>query len=234
MASNNFAVSIDMATFGLNRQGSLCMLVLQRKEATSFAGKWALPGTLVLEQETFELACARRLKEAFNMSITYIEQLYSFGKPGRDPRGRTVSVTYLMLVPPRVVEEKIHCDSQFAIEARWVPVEEMSAIDWAFDHAEISQMALRRLRAKVRYEPILFHLLESEFSLQDAWRSAIVVCGLKLDNRNFAKRLKGFPFIVQTRKEPHRITKTLTALYRFDETGYHGWTARENVFNMWS
>jgi 8-oxo-dGTP diphosphatase len=239
MPSNNFTVSVDMVSFAIRSsmpKNELVVFAYRRgaRGTDPFPNGLSLPGAVVGAAEEFEQACARRLHEAFGMAPTHIEQLYTFGQPGRDPRSRTVAVSYLMLVPPRRLGE-VKTAPEFGSGAAWLScAEALQQKDWAFDHRKMVETGLRRLRAKVRYEPVIFSLLDTEFSTQDVWRALEAVCGKPFDRRNIAKRLKGFPFLVHVKTTPHPVTTIATDYYRFDAEIYAKWIDNGNAFTLWT
>src|ERR1700761_3273913 len=155
--SQNIKVSVDAVVFGYTSKEGLLLLLIKRN-IDPFKNTWALPGGLVLDDESLEAAVERELKEEAGISINYLEQLYSFGKPGRDPRNRVVSITYYGLIRPDAFELKASTD---ASDARWFNIKKLPEL--AFDHREIINTALQRLKGKLLYEPIGFELLDERF-----------------------------------------------------------------------
>ena len=129
-----------------------------QRDIEPFLGVWALPGGFVRERETLEEAARRELREETGIESVYLEQLYTFGDPGRDPRGRTVTVAYYALIPQSPVRA-----STDAAEAAWFPAARAPRL--AFDHAKILDAGLRRLRAKIGYTTVGFELLPATFTL---------------------------------------------------------------------
>src|SRR5678816_2135166 len=154
------AVTVDCVVFGLD-QGALKILLIKRNGAP-FAGCWALPGGFVDPNETLDAAARRELGEETGLRDVFLEQLYTFGDPGRDPRGYTVSVAYYALVRQ---EQHIPQPSSDASEAVWYPASKLPKL--AFDHDKIIQTAVARLQGKVRYQPIGFELLARKFTLTE-------------------------------------------------------------------
>lgn len=135
------AVTVDAVVFG--REGDRWQVLLVRRGKPPFEGRWALPGGFLEMDEPLVDAALRELREETAITGVSLEQLHTFGTPGRDPRGRTVSVAHWgvlegMLPQPRGGDD--------AAEAAWHPVDALPEL--AFDHAQILQMALRRLRAR--------------------------------------------------------------------------------------
>ena len=149
---------MDCVVFGLDDEG-LKVLLIQRGLAP-FEGKWALPGGFVRVNETLDEAARRELEEETGLRKVFLEQLYTFGAVDRDPRERVVSVAYYALV--NLSEHHVHAATD-ARDAAWFGVHDAPTL--AFDHADILQMALERLRGKLRYQPIGFELLPKKFTL---------------------------------------------------------------------
>jgi 8-oxo-dGTP diphosphatase len=146
------ALTVDVVIFSL-REDRLHVLLIRRAEKP-FAGMWALPGGFVNIDESLDEAAYRELGEETGLRDAYLEQLYTYGSPQRDPRGRVVTVSYFALIPadaPLLAET-----SDEISEADWFPVDEIPLL--AFDHAEIIAYALRRLRYKLEYTAAGFEL----------------------------------------------------------------------------
>ncbi|HEY3342865.1 MAG TPA: NUDIX domain-containing protein [Anaerolineae bacterium] len=178
---SEISVTVDIVIFTL-REGDLQVLLVKRKNAP-FQGQWAIPGGYVEPNESLEDAATRELFEETHVQGMHIEQLYTFGDPGRDPRGRVVTVAYFALVPAPVAVQA----GDDAAEAQWKSVNHLPVI--AFDHNQIVNYALKRLRYKVEYSAVAFHLLPPEFTLSDLQQTYEIVLAETLDKRNFRRRI---------------------------------------------
>lgn len=182
------ALTADVVAFSLRdsaeapSQQALHVLLIQRN-SPPYKGRWALPGGFVQTGESLEQAARRELSEETGMRGLYLEQLYTFGDPRRDPRGWTVTVAYVALVP-ETVEAKAGDD---AAAARWFPVQQLPSL--AFDHSQIVQYGLQRLRNKLEYTAVGFELLPDEFTLTELQTAYEIVLGETLDKRNFRRRI---------------------------------------------
>lgn len=177
------ALTVDVVIFTL-RDSRLQVLLVQRGEAP-FVGQWALPGGFVHIDESLEMAAGRELAEETGVQQAYLEQLYTYGEVGRDPRGRVVSVAYYALIPAGTpVQAEGGSDAR---QARWFPI--LGLPQLAFDHAEIVAYALRRLRYKVEYTAACFELLPDEFTLTEIQHTYELILGETLDKRNFRRRI---------------------------------------------
>ncbi|HBX69699.1 MAG TPA: NUDIX hydrolase [Chloroflexi bacterium] len=177
------ALTVDVVAFSLQNQ-NLCVLLVARGEAP-FAGMWALPGGFVNMDEDLESAAERELEEETGLRGAYLEQLYTYGAPERDPRGRVVSVAHFALVPSN--EPVRTAGGSDASAAQWHPLNELPQL--AFDHQEIVAYALRRLRYKLEYTAVGFELLPETFTLTELQQTYEIILGEELDKRNFRRRI---------------------------------------------
>lgn len=183
-------LATDVVVFTIREQRLLVLLVRRSREP--FAGHWALPGGTVPVHEGLEDCASRMLREKTGVRGVYLEQLYSFGRPERDPRGRVVSVSYYALVPPERVHTVIDGDGRLA----WTPVDTLPEL--AFDHGEIVSMAHRRLAAKLEYSTIALQFMGERFTLSELQSVYETILGEPLDKRNFRKRVRSLPCIEDT------------------------------------
>jgi 8-oxo-dGTP diphosphatase len=207
------AVTVDGVVFGFG-DADLKLLLIQR-DGAPFKGRWALPGGFVGSNEGLEEAARRELREETGISRLYLEQLYTFGEPGRDPRERVISVAYYALV--KLADHKLHAASD-ARKAAWFPVADLPQL--AFDHEQILAVALRRLQAKIRYEPIGFELLPERFPLSELQRLYESILEQPLDKRNFRKKILGLGFVAGTEEIQQEVAHRAARLYRFDKPAY--------------
>jgi len=189
------ALTVDIVIFTL--RDNLLQVLLIRRLNQPFAGCWALPGGFVEERESLEQAATRELEEETGIQNVYLEQLYTYGDPERDPRGRVVTVAYYALIPAgALVRSEGGSDSS---QARWFPINELPEL--AFDHAEIVTYALRRLRYKLEYSAVGFELLPGEFTLTEIQHTYEIILGEALDKRNFRRRLLDSGIIEPTQEK---------------------------------
>jgi 8-oxo-dGTP diphosphatase len=204
------AVTVDVVIFSL-REGQLQALLVQRA-APPFKGKWAIPGGFVRPDEDLEQAARRELEEEADVRDVYLEQLYTFGDPNRDPRGRVITVAYFALVSGEVAIRA----GDDASEAGWHSMRALPEL--AFDHDEILQYACQRLRYKLEYTSVGFELLPNEFTLTELQTAYEIVLGEKLDKRNFRRRLLESGILKETdkyREGPERGQGRPALLYRY-------------------
>jgi len=175
-------VTVDLVIFAL-RDGQLQVLLIQRG-IPPFEGRWALPGGFIRSGESLEAAARRELAEETGVTDVYLEQLYTFGEPDRDPRGRVVTVAYYALLTGDATPLVAGTD---AGDARWMPARHHPRL--AFDHQRILDYALERLANKLEYTTVGFQLLPGKFTLGQLQRVYEAVLGRALDKRNFRRKM---------------------------------------------
>jgi len=188
--SDRPAVSVDVAIFSVRAQELQVLLV--RRAAAPFRGRWVLPGGFVRFAEALDDAARRELRDQTDVQDVYLEQLYTFGAPRRDPRGRAISVAYFALVAGNVTARARPAGT----EVQWHPFRGLP--DLAFDHGEILAYALQRLRYKLEYTSVGFELLPNEFTLSELQSAYEIVLGETLDKRNFRRRILEAGILVET------------------------------------
>lgn len=207
------AVTVDAVVFGYD-DADLKVLLIQR-DGPPFRGRWALPGGFVGIDESVENAARRELEEETGIVRLYLEQLYTFGEPKRDPRERVISVAYYALV--KLADHAVRAASD-ARNVAWFPVADLPSL--AFDHEEILEMGLRRLKGKIRYEPIGFELLPEKFPLSELQRLYETIIEQPLDKRNFRKKILSMGLLADTEEIQQDVAHRAARLYRFDEPAY--------------
>ena len=139
----------------------------------------------LIEKNEEPLACAKReLQEETGVKNIYLEQLYTFGDPKRDPRGRVITVSYMALINSENIKLEATTDVS---EAKWFPVRKIPAL--AFDHKKILDYSLQRLRWKFEYTTVAFSLLPKEFTISQIQTIYETVFNKEFDKRNFAKKI---------------------------------------------
>ena len=217
------ALTVDCVVFGLDG-GELKVLLIERDQPP-FKGCWALPGGFVDMDEGLEQAARRELQEETGLTDIFLEQLYTFGDCGRDPRGRVISVAFYALV--NLCGRTLAASSD-ARRAAWFAISDVPTL--AFDHERILATALDRLKGKVRYQPIGFELLPVKFTLTQLQRLYETVLERELDKRNFRKKILSMGIVIELNEIQQDVAHRAARLYRFDEQRYR--RLRKKGFNF--
>jgi 8-oxo-dGTP diphosphatase len=200
-------VTVDIVIFTI--QSDELKVLLVKRGIPPFKGQLALPGGFVHEDESLDEAAMRELREETGVSDVFLEQLYSFGEPGRDPRERIITVAYYALISADRSQLAAGTDTT---EAAWWPVSKLPAL--AFDHRKILDYALERLRNKLEYTTVGFQLLPAKFSLTELQGVYEAILGKKLDKRNFRRKIELLK-ILKPIAEYRRGGQRPARLYRF-------------------
>jgi 8-oxo-dGTP diphosphatase len=219
------ALTVDAVVFGFD--GEALKLLLIERALEPFKGRWALPGGFVRGEEELEAAARRELSEETGITEVALEQFQTFGAIRRDPRERVVSVAYVALTRLEDHRPKASTDARQAV---WFPTHELPRL--AFDHQEIIDRALERLRTRVRLEPIGFQLLPAKFTLTQFQSLYESILGRTVDTRNFRKRVLAMELVVALKKEFQRGRKRPAQLFRFDPARYEQLKRRGFQFEL--
>ena len=207
------ALTVDCVVFGLDDE-ELKVLLIERG-GEPFAGAWALPGGFVEMDEALDVAAGRELSEETGLGKVFLEQLFTFGDPGRDPRGHTVSVAYYALVHIRDHRVRAATDAR---DVNWFAVADPPPL--AFDHGKILEMAHGRLKGKVRYQPVGFELLPKRFTLRQLQHLYETILQRTFDKRNFRRKVMSMGFVEETGEIQRDVTHRAARLYHFNEKKY--------------
>jgi len=216
----DFKVGVDNVIFSVDTVQNRLLVLLVMRQDEPFLDHWSLPGTLVREGESLEDAAYRILAEKIRVKNLYLEQLYTFGNPGRDPREfsrgvRYLSVSYFALV--RFEEAELIADGVSGIA--WYPVKQVPTL--AFDHNQILEYGYRRLRNKLEYSPVAFEVLPEVFTLGELYQLYITILGENFsDYSNFRARLLKLGFLSDTGVKVSRSAGRPASLYRFDKKAF--------------
>jgi len=194
------SVTADTVIFTID-ENKLKVLLIKRANQP-FKNWWALPGVFLFKNESVGRAALRALKEKTGVKIAYLEQLYTFDSPTRDPRGHVISTTYFALCP----SAKLPKSALFSVS---------NLPKLAFDHKKIINYAVSRLRAKLEYTNVAYSLLPKYFTLSQLQEVYETVIGKKQDKRNFRKKFLSLGLIRQTRKKIFGARQRPAKLYEF-------------------
>jgi 8-oxo-dGTP diphosphatase len=204
---SDLRVTVDIVIFTV-RDGALQVLLVKRG-VPPFAGQYAIPGGFIHADESLEAAAIRELHEETGVRNLFLEQLYSFGDPCRDPRGRVITVAYYALIASDKLSVVAGAD---AAEAGWFAVTKVPPL--AFDHQQILACALERLRNKLEYTTVGFQLLPAKFTLGELQLVYEAILNRKLDKRNFRRKIALLKILKPLRQYQHTGRKP-AQLHRF-------------------
>lgn len=226
MAKQNINLTVDAVVFGYEPVPRISILLIKRKNEP-FKDRWAIPGGFVENDESLEEAVCRELKEETGVEIGYLEQLFTFGKPDRDPRHRIVSVAYFGLVRPETYKISASSDAK---EVGWFDINKLPRL--AFDHKEILEVAIKRLRAKITYEPIGFELLDERFPFSDLENLYTALLGRAIDRRNFRKKILSFGMLDELDEKVSKGAGRPANLFKFNKKRYFQLKKEGIVFEL--
>jgi len=223
--NQNIKIAVDAIVFGY--ESNVLKVLLIKQKFGELKNQWALVGGFVLDGESLENAVYRELKEEAGISVTYLEQLYTFGDVDRDPRMRVVSVAYFGLVNSTKLQLKADTDAE---DARWFPFNDLPKM--AFDHEKILKMAYERLKNKLMYQPIGFDLLPDEFAFSDLENLYSTIINANIDRRNFRKKIQSYQLLIETTKIAGKKSGRPARLFKFDKQKYEQLSASGFYFEI--
>lgn len=214
-------LSVDPVLFTLI--GDRLSVLLRKRTWQPFEGMWSLPGVINPAGEQLKETMLSELNR-LGLGDIWVEQLKTFDRPpqyvdgaltvpGRDPRGRVISVAYFGLIPP-----DRHAVPVGDGEVAWMPVDDLPEL--AFDHAEIVRYALWRLRNKILYSTVAFQLLPPQFTLTQLQKVYELVLGERLDKRNFRRKVLDAGVVIETGACTQQGTRRPARLYRFSQRDF--------------
>jgi 8-oxo-dGTP diphosphatase len=207
-ATQQVKVAVDNCIFTV-LEDSLHLLLIQMTKVP-YAGMWALPGGLIQDDESLDAAAGRILYEETGVTDVYLEQLYTFGQPDRDPAGRVISVAYFALIHAAGIA--LRTQPKYA-DVRWWPWATLPRL--AYDHAAVATYARQRLEWKLAYTNVVWSLLPPRFALTELQKVYEAVLGRKLDKRNFRKKILALGLIEPVGETAMRGAHRPAMLYRF-------------------
>lgn len=179
--------SVDMTIFTV-RDEKLQVLLVKRAEHPAI-GKWALPGGFInlKTDKNLDDTARRKLMEKTAVSAPYLEQVETLGSSNRDPRGWSVTVTYLALINSEDIKFK---KDQSSDDIAWVEINDaINKYKLAFDHQSILQCCYKRLKSKVQYTSLPVNLLADEFTLTELQKTFEIILGVSVEKKSFRRRI---------------------------------------------
>lgn len=206
------AVTTDCVIFGYD--GKELKVLLIERGIEPFKGCWAFPGGFLNMDEDALAGARRELKEETGLENAFIEQFHTFSEPGRDPRGRVITIAHYALVKIQEVE-----GGDDAAQARWFPIEEVPPL--AFDHDRILRMAMSRLKERIHFEPVGFELLPDVFTMPQLQNLYEAILEVHFDRRNFASKMLKLGILEDTGDRPAGASSRIPVSYRFNKEKYN-------------
>lgn len=206
------AVTTDCVIFGYD--GKELKVLLIERGIEPFKGCWAFPGGFLNMDEDALAGARRELKEETGLVDAFIEQFHTFSEPGRDPRGRVITIAHYALVKIQEVE-----GGDDAAQARWFPIGEVPPL--AFDHDRILRMAMSRLKEKIHFEPVGFELLPDVFTMPQLQNLYEAILEVHFDRRNFASKMLKLGILEDTGDRPAGASSRIPVSYRFNKEKYN-------------
>ncbi len=206
------AVTVDIIIFAILKERLKVLLIKRRNPP--FQGRWALPGGFIDLGESPEAAARRELEEETGIRTARLHQLHTFGDPGRDPRGHTISIVYYAVVRPE------HITPHAASDA--------SAVGWfsafhppplAFDHRKILRCGVRHLQHQLEWTPLVFDFLPPQFTLEDLNGVYQCIMGRSYDPRALRRKIRPWGQLVPLRRQPDEKMGRVVTIYRFRRRG---------------
>ena len=205
-------ITVDIVILTIKNNSLQVLLVKRANEP--FKGKWALPGGYVKLSETLDDAALRVLKEKTNIQNLYLEQLYTFGNPLRHPSARVITVAYFALIRSDDLDLAFEEDADIT-KVEWHTVYDLPPL--AFDHKEIIEYAVKRMRERLEFCPIAYQLLPHKFTLTELQKSYELILAQKLDKRNFRKKFLSADMLKELDEYTKSGSKRPARLYEFNK-----------------
>ena len=226
----NPRISVDCVIFGFDLN-QLKVLVIERSISDSEKQILTLPGDLIYEGENLDIAANRVLFELTGLQTIFLEQVGAFGDTDRlnkevdkkwlravreEPEARVITVAYFSLVN---IHEYAPQASSFAKSAAWIPLNEIDEL--AFDHFDILQTALKKLKNKIRIQPLGFNLLPEKFTLSQLQKLYEAILGRELDKRNFRRKMLKLQLVEMLEERQEKVPHKPSQYFKFNETNYN-------------
>lgn len=220
---STYPITVDNVIFGY-AEGELKIALIERKK-DPYMGMWAIPGGFMEGEETAEEAAFRELKEETGIENIFLEQFHVFSSHGRDPRGRTITISFFALINSDNYHNLVATEDASA--AKWWPAYKIPPL--AFAHKETYAKALAALRIAMKTRPLAFELLPKEFTLTQLQKLYEQVFDIQIDKRNFRRKVAKMDFIRASGQKQEGEKHRPAMLYRYDRELYKEFS-RENLF----
>lgn len=205
-------VATDCVIFGFDGNDMQVLLVKRAEEP--FKDGWVLPGGFLKMEESAEASAISMLQSKTGLSDTYMEQFHTFSAPDRDVRGRVISIAYYALV--RKQEVKVGAN---AASADWFSLNKLPELH--FDHKQILDLALEKLRERIMFKPVGFELLPEKFTMRELQQLYQAILGVEFDRRNFSKKILHVGLLTDLDETAWPTPKRGAKLYKFNAENYN-------------
>ena len=223
----SLTLSVDCVVFGYDHDDNDLKILLIKTETEEFKGQWSLLGDLISPTEDLKDAASRILKKRTGMVNVYLEQVETFGKHDRHPRGRVVTVAYYSLIK---IKDYILNVEKLDLEARWHSIKDVKKL--AFDHNEILLTCYNRLKRGLQERPVGFSMLPKKFTLQQLQDLYEVVLQIELDRRNFRRKLHAHDILVKLPESQTGVSHRPAKFYAFDQAKYEELIKQGKTFRI--
>jgi 8-oxo-dGTP diphosphatase len=207
-------VAVDSIIFGFNENDLELKLLLLKRKFEPAKGEWSLMGGFVNPDESLDDAAKRIVLQLTGLEDVYMEQLYAFGDPERDPGGRIISVAYFSLIKIKEYDRELVKEHG----ASWVPLSELPNL--IFDHDDMLEKALRKLRIRARTQPIGFELLPEKFTIPQLQRLYEAIYQKPFDKRNFRRKVLAMGLLDKLDEKEKETSKKGAYYYQFNTEKY--------------
>jgi len=209
-------VAVDAIIFGFNENEYDLKLLLLKRQFTPEKGKWSLMGGFVAPEENLDNAAQRIVSQLTGLNNVYMEQLFAFGDVARDAGGRIISVAYFSLI--KINEHDSELVKKYG--ASWISVSELPGL--IFDHNDMVNRAMRKLRIRARTQPIGFELLPEKFTIPQLQRLYEAIYQIPFDKRNFRRKLLSMGLLEKLSEKEKETSKKGAFYYQFNQKKYEG------------
>jgi len=217
-------VAVDCIIFGFNSKH--LKLLLFRRKVEPLKGNWSLIGSFIKENLSLPDAAKQILFETTGLKNIFLEELQTYSKINRDPGDRVISVAFYSLI--RIDEFDMEAVEKF--DAHWFNFDEIPEL--ILDHNEMVQDAIAKLRVKAAYEPIVFELLPEKFTIRQLQSIYECVFQMKLDDRNFRKKILSFAILTKTTEKDKTGSKKGAFLYIFNQHKFETFISKGHKFEL--
>lgn len=207
-------VAVDSIIFGFNENDTELKVLLLKRKFEPAKGEWSLMGGFVNPDESLDAAAQRIVLQLTGLDDVYMEQLYAFGDPDRDPGGRIISVSYVSLIKINEHDRELVRKNG----AYWIPLSELPNL--IFDHSEMVSKALRKLRIRARTQPIGFELLPEKFTIPQLQRLYEAIYQTPFDKRNFRRKVLTMGLLDKLDEKEKETSKKGAYYYEFNAIKY--------------